>query len=98
MPVQNLPGLHSGVMPTITPGDPMSRSMGHYGKGHSFAPAPFAAATAGLPGDAAGKTPAPPVRDPKGGMKKNPKFGDMGAGPNGAYGSPRDYGAAGDNS
>jgi hypothetical protein len=34
---QNLSSPHSGQRSTITKGDPMSRSMGQYGKGHSFA-------------------------------------------------------------
>lgn len=39
MAQERLPGLHSGAMTTLTKGDPMSRSMGQYGKGHSFVPA-----------------------------------------------------------
>lgn len=53
MAQERLPGLHSGVMTTLTPGDPMSRSMGQYGKGHSFA-LPSPADMAGLPSDAGG--------------------------------------------
>lgn len=34
---QNLGSPHSGQMSTLAGGDPLSRMMGHYGKGHSFA-------------------------------------------------------------
>jgi hypothetical protein len=33
---QDLGSPHSGLRSTITKGDPMSRMMGQYGKGHSF--------------------------------------------------------------
>jgi hypothetical protein len=33
---QNLSSPHSGLKNTIVPGDPMSRAMGQYGKGHSL--------------------------------------------------------------
>jgi hypothetical protein len=33
---QNLGSPHSGLKSTVTKGDPLSRSMGQYGKGHSF--------------------------------------------------------------
>jgi hypothetical protein len=36
---QNLHSPHSGLRSTITKGDPLSRMMGQYGKGHSFSPA-----------------------------------------------------------
>lgn len=95
MAVQDLGGPHSGVKATITPGDPMSRAMGQYGQGHSY---DNMATMAGLPtSDPAGKM-GPPVRDGKGGIKSNPKVGALGAGPNGSYGSERNYGIGGDNS
>lgn len=95
MAIEDLGGTNSGAMATIVAGDPMSRSMGQYGKGHSFNlnPAPVNAA------DGAGtKGGTGAVRDSKGGLKPHDKLGGLGAGPNGSYGSPRDYGASGDNS
>ena len=37
---QDLGGPHSGVMSTLAGGEPLSRMMGHYKKGHSFNAAP----------------------------------------------------------
>lgn len=34
--IQNLDSPHSGMRSTITKGDPFSRLMGHYGKGHNL--------------------------------------------------------------
>ena len=93
MTMQNLPGLHSGVKATLIPGDTMSRSMGQYGKGHSMA-----AQTAALPDMAPHEVATVPVRDGKGGIKKNPKEGEMGPGPNDGYGTQGGYGVSGDNS
>lgn len=94
---QNLVSPHAGVRATITPGDPMSRMMGQYGKGHSFAPAapPAGDPVLAVPG---AKGAAGAVRDARGGVKRHGRQGGLGPGPNGSYGSPRDYGNAGDNS
>ncbi len=34
--MQDVGGLHSGFRTTITPGDPLGRSMGHYGKAPAY--------------------------------------------------------------
>lgn len=116
MPQQKLPGLHSGVKTTLTKGDPISRMMGQYGQGHSFATpqgAPtgvsgFGPAAPGgnVPGGSVPGAPAGAglgltssvgsVKGGKGGLKPHVKLGGLGAGANGSYGSPRDYGAASD--
>ena len=73
MPSQRLPGVHSGVKSTLTPGDPLARSMGNYKKGHD----PLqAAANAGLPvAQDEEASPVPVVRkgDGKGGGLKTPR-------------------------
>lgn len=98
MAAERLPGPHSGVKTTVAPGDPLSRSMGHYGKGHD----PMAAAaanSAGLPSVINEKPPGAAVRGGAGGFKTHPKFGAMGAGPMDSYGQDsRMYGSSGDQS
>lgn len=36
MASQELGNLHRGMPTTVAPGEPLSRSMGEYGKGHTF--------------------------------------------------------------
>lgn len=102
MTAQNLMSPHAGIKATITPGDTMSRAMGQYGKGHSFAaPTPTAMSIGppGMPGGVGPKSdPGPHIRDGKGGIRKNARSGGIGPGPNGSYGSSRAYGKSGDNS
>lgn len=67
MASQRLPGVHSGVKQSLTPGDPLARSMGNYKKGYD----PVAASNAALP-NAQDESPVPVV-----GSRKN---GDTGGG------------------
>jgi hypothetical protein len=79
---------HSGVMSTITKGEPLSRMMGQYGKGHSFAPQPQA------PSMAMGPSKAPKlstIRGGSGAMKKNVRQGGLGPGPMSTPGTSQDY-------
>lgn len=79
---------HSGQKSTITAGDPMSRSMGHYGKGHSFA------APSLDPSMAMGPTKPPSIADIRGGsgtMKKNAREGGLGPGRMSTPGTAADY-------
>lgn len=74
---QNLSSPHSGLRSTITKGDPVSRSMSQYGKGHSFA--------SGL----AGGNPLKQIRGGMGGMRRI--RGGLGPGKQGQPGSSKDY-------
>lgn len=71
------PSLGAAAQPSITPGDPMSRAMGQYGKGHSYlngADMPAAASTTPTlshPG-------ASQIRGGAGGMKSRPRSGGLG--------------------
>lgn len=95
MAAQLLPGPHSGLKATLTPGDPLARSMNHYKKGFD----PMAAANAGLPAVVDEKPPTIPVRGGKGGIKAHPKYSDMAPGRNDSYGGQNQlYGKEGDNS
>ena len=79
---QNLGSPHSGTMSTLTTGDTLSRMMGQYKKGHSFA----------APGPKASKV---PMRGGAGGIRRNPTKGGIGPGKMGttgpASGSSTDY-------
>jgi hypothetical protein len=91
MAQQDLQSPHSGIVATITPGDPLSRTVGQYGKGATF-PLPTTGGPSVLAAPAGGSA----IRDQSGGLKTHPKTGGLGAGPNGSYGSNRDYGAQAD--
>jgi hypothetical protein len=73
---QNLGSPHSGQKSTLASGDTMSRSMGQYGKGHSFS---------GL----AGGNPLKQIRGGMGGMRRI--RGGLGPGKAGQPGSSKDY-------
>lgn len=92
MASQRLPGPHSGVRNTLTKGDPLARSMGQYGKGHD----PLGAASdAGLPSAVDEQPPALFTRGGAGGIRRHPKFGEMGPGADDGYGSgPPAFGGA----
>lgn len=84
---QDLGSPHSGMKATITKGDPLSRVMGHYGKGHTF----------GSPQDSpmtSGPSKAPKLSTVRGGggtMKKNVRQGGLGPGPMSTPGTDQDY-------
>jgi hypothetical protein len=83
---EKLPGL--GAKASITGGDPLSRAMGQYAKGHSYLTPADGQPTDVDPTLHAG---ANAVRGSKGGVKTHPREGGIGPGPNGSHGSPRDY-------
>ena len=57
-------GLSPGQMTTTTPGDPLDRSLGQYGKeGPSYLP------------DDTGSSAGPPIRNVKGGVRDRPRSG-----------------------
>jgi hypothetical protein len=79
--------LAAGQKATITGGDPFSRMMGQYGKGHSYVGAPTDPAASDPTKHAGAQT----VRGGKGGVKTHPRQGGIGPGPNGSYGSETSY-------
>jgi hypothetical protein len=83
---QNLSSPHSGLRSTITSGDPMSRMMGQYGKGHSFA-----SLLGGTPGKSAagGKSGEGMIRGGAGQMRRI--SGGLGPGKAGQPGQDTDY-------
>jgi hypothetical protein len=86
MAQQDLKSPHSGIMSTITPGDPMDRSMGQYGK----AGTPMTAMVGGLPTPGSDPTKSmgdPTIKDGTGGIKSHPKFGGIGPGMSGGMGT-----------
>jgi hypothetical protein len=62
---QNLASPHSGLRSSITKGDPMSRLMGQYGKGHSFGNM-----MGGVPGGGNAASPLHQIRGGIGQMKR----------------------------
>lgn len=77
---QNLGSPHSGLRSTITKGEPMSRAMGHYGKGHSFsAPTP-------TPGQGQAK-----IRGASGQIGHQLRYGGLGPGKMATAGGSNDY-------
>jgi hypothetical protein len=87
---QNLGSPHSGLKSTLTKGDPMSRMMGHYGKGHSFSQTP----PVGGDPTMGGPTKAPSIaaiRGGQGGMKANVRQGGLGPGKMSTPGTAQDY-------
>lgn len=77
---QNLGSPHSGLKNTVTKGDPMSRAMGHYGKGHAFG-----APSGGLSG-------ASPLKQIRGGTGQMRRIrGGLGPGKMGTAGPSGDY-------
>ncbi len=76
---QNLSSPHSGLRQTITPGEPMSRAMGQYGKGHSF----------NLAGSTFGASPLSKIRGGIGQMRRI--RGGLGPGKFGQPGGKGDY-------
>lgn len=78
---QNLSSPHSGFRSTITSGDPMSRVMGNYGKGHSL----FGA-------DMPGGSPGSNLKSIRGGTGQMRRIrGGLGPGKTGTAGSSQDY-------
>jgi hypothetical protein len=78
---QNLHSPHSGFRSTITSGDPMSRAMGQYGKGHSL----FGA---DLPGGTLGGS----LKSIRGGTGQMRRIrGGLGPGKTGTAGGSSDY-------
>ena len=75
----------TGGRATLTPGNPVSRMMGQYGK----------ATPAYMPPDTADRPPTHPamneVRGQSGGVKAHPREGGIGPGPMGATGSATTY-------
>lgn len=84
---QALGGVHSGVKSAITGGAPLSRSMGQYGKGHSYLPGMEGGVTADPTQHAGVKQ----IRDGGGGIRRNPRKGGLGPGPMSAAGGAGDY-------
>jgi hypothetical protein len=84
--IQNLESPHSGLRSTITKGDPMSRLMGQYGKGHSLM---------GGGGAMGGPSRAPSglgqLRGGGGVMKRNIRQGGLGPGKMSTPGGSGDY-------
>jgi len=81
---------HAGSMAVHTPGDPLSRSMGQYKKGHSFTD-PSASAQALI----AQPKPAMPIgkeiRGGAGTIRPGAKFGGIGPGPMASVGGDDNY-------
>jgi hypothetical protein len=84
--------LARGERATITGGDPLAHSMGHYGKNQ---PPAFATMTTGMP-DASAVDPTQhpgvkSIRGGEGGLKRNPREGALGPGKAGVPGGSNDY-------
>jgi hypothetical protein len=77
---QNIGSPHTGFRTTITKGEPLSRAMGQYGKGHSFS----------SPANTAGSSPLKQIRGGSGQMRRI--RGGLGPGKTGTAGpSNTDY-------
>ena len=86
---QNLPSRYTPA--TITGGDPIARSMNHYGKNP-----PAGLAAMGMPGttavDPVAHAGMTQIRGGKGGIRRNPRQGGIGPGPQSTSGpSDSDY-------
>ena len=79
--------LSLGQKDSITGGDPLSRSMGQYGKGHSY----LGGAQPSVNSDPTKHAGSQVVRGSQGGVKTHPREGGIGPGPNGSVGSETAY-------
>ena len=85
--------LPTGGRASITSGDPLHRAMGHYGKNPPVAHVPTSISSG--PGTTVGDPTSHPgakqIRGGVGGMKRNPRQGGLGQGPDMTAGGSNDY-------